>query len=110
MSRESVKVVLRKETVRVLVPNCIEYLDLQGKLEEIGADETRSKSERIKDAYRAKLMLAIVNEDGSPRFTDDPAAVEFMASLHMRELNAIINQFNKGMSLSNKALEDTEKN
>lgn len=108
--RQAVAVTLKSGAVHhVLVQNSLEFLDMQEALAEIGEDEKAKRSARIKAGISIKLVAGLCDADGALLLADQAAALAFMATIAMRDVNQIINAFNDANALTDKAVEETEK-
>lgn len=110
MSRKSVAVTLKSGAVHyVLVQNSIEFLDMQEALAEIGENEALKRSARIKAGISTKLSAGLCDPDGTLILADKDAALAFMATIQMRDVDKLVKAFNDANSLTDEAVENTEK-
>lgn len=110
MSRRITTVELRDgSSVHLRVLNCIEYFDLQDRLDPIRQDEDKDKKQKVKEGFAEKLSACVCDESGERLLADAAAALMFMGTLIVGDLYRLTEQIEANNGIGDEELEETEK-
>jgi hypothetical protein len=110
VSRKVTPVKLRDGSiVNLLVLNCLEYFDLQDRLQPIRADDGRSEKDKVKAGFAEKLSACVCDENGDRLLPDVSTALAYMGTVVVGDLYRITEQIEANNAINDEALAETEK-